>query len=152
VDAAALAKVESHVKDAIARGAKLVCGGERVAELAGFFFEPTLLDDCPDDAHTMRDETFGPVLPIRAVANDDEALARMNDSRYGLTASVWTRDAARAERFARELEAGTVYRNRCDYLDPSLPWTGVKQSGIGSTLSRYGFVHLTRRRSIHFRT
>jgi acyl-CoA reductase-like NAD-dependent aldehyde dehydrogenase len=75
----------------------------------------------------------------------------MNDSRYGLTASVWTRDAARTERFARALETGTVFQNRCDYLDPSLPWTGVKESGFGSTLSRYGFLYLTRRKSLHFR-
>ncbi len=75
----------------------------------------------------------------------------MADSRYGLTASVWTRDRARAERFARELETGTVYQNRCDYLDPALPWTGARESGLGSTLSRYGFLHLTRRKSLHFR-
>jgi acyl-CoA reductase-like NAD-dependent aldehyde dehydrogenase len=91
------------------------------------------------------------VLPVRAVRDDEEALARMNDSRYGLTASVWTRDPARAERFVHELEAGTVYQNRCDYLEPSLPWTGWKESGIGSTLSRHGYLHLTRRKSVHLR-
>jgi acyl-CoA reductase-like NAD-dependent aldehyde dehydrogenase len=99
----------------------------------------------------MREETFGPVLPTRSVASDDEAIALMNQSAYGLTASVWTRDPSRAERFARELEAGTIYQNRCDYLDPSLPWTGCKESGIGSTLSRYGYFHLTRRKGVHFR-
>ncbi len=151
VDRAALEKVETHVADALRRGARLVCGGRRPPGFSGFFFEPTLLSECPDDALAMRDETFGPVLPVRAVANDEEALARMNDSRYGLTASVWTKDPARAERFARLLEAGTVYQNRCDYLDPALPWTGVKESGLGSTLSRYGYLHLTRRKSVHFR-
>src|SRR5262249_26291780 len=139
VDAAALAKVEEHVGDAVARGARLLCGGRRPDDLRGWFYAPTLLADVPDDALVMREETFGPVLPVRAVKDDAEALARMNDSRYGLTASVWTRDPVRAHRFARALEAGTVYQNRCDYLDPSLPWTGWKESGLGSTLSRYGF-------------
>ncbi len=150
VDGAALEQVEQHVQEAVRRGARLVCGGRR-ADRAGFFFEPTLLADCPDEAAAMREETFGPVLPARAVASDEEALARMNDSRYGLTASVWTRDRARADRLADQLEAGTVYQNRCDYLDPALPWTGSKESGLGSTLSRYGYLHLTRRKSLHLR-
>ena len=76
----------------------------------------------------------------------------MNDSRFGLTASVWTTDQERAEWFAGRLKVGTVYQNRCDYLDPGLPWTGVGDSGMGSSLSKYGFYHLTRRKSIHFRT
>jgi len=151
VDADALAKVEAHVADALARGARLLCGGRRPAQLAGFFFEPTLLADVPDDALVMCEETFGPVLPVRSVRDDDEAIARMNDSRYGLTASVWTKDAARAERFVRALEAGTVFQNRCDYLDPGLAWTGWKESGLGSTLGRHGFLHLTRRKSVHLR-
>jgi acyl-CoA reductase-like NAD-dependent aldehyde dehydrogenase len=151
VDQAALEKVESHVDDALRRGARLLGGGKRPEGLDGNFCEPTLLADCPADALVMLEETFGPVLPVRAVDSDEEALELMNDSRYGLTASVWTRDAARAERFARRLEAGTVYQNRCDYLDPSLPWTGVKESGIGSTLSRHGYLHLTRPKSLHFR-
>jgi len=151
VDAAALEKVEAHVADALARGARLVTGGRRPAGLQGSFFEPTLLADVPQDALVMQEETFGPVLPVCAVESDDEALARMNDSRYGLTASVWTRDAERAERFVRDLEAGTVFQNRCDFLDPALPWTGWKESGLGSTLSRHGFLHLTRRKSVHRR-
>jgi len=150
VDRAALERVEAHVADALARGARLLCGGRRAAE-PGFFYAPTLLADVPDEALVMREETFGPVLPVRAVTDDDEALAAMNASRFGLTASVWTRDPERAERFVAELEAGTVFQNRCDYLDPALPWTGWKESGLGSTLSRHGFLHLTRRRSVHLR-
>jgi acyl-CoA reductase-like NAD-dependent aldehyde dehydrogenase len=151
VDAAARARVEEHVADALARGARLLCGGRRRADSSGWFHEPTLLADCPDDALAMQAETFGPLLPVRAVADDEEALARMNTSRYGLSASVWTRDPARAERFAHALEAGTVFQNRCDYLDPSLAWTGWKESGLGSTLSHHGFLALTRRKSVHLR-
>jgi acyl-CoA reductase-like NAD-dependent aldehyde dehydrogenase len=90
-------------------------------------------------------------VPVLAVKDDDEALRLMDDTRYGLTASVWTRSRDRAERFARDLEAGTIFQNRCDYLDPALPWTGARDSGKGSTLTRYGFYHLTRRKAIHFR-
>jgi acyl-CoA reductase-like NAD-dependent aldehyde dehydrogenase len=151
VDGRARARVAAHVTDALARGARLVHGGKPPPGLRGYFHEPTLLADCPIDALAWREETFGPVLPVRSVDSDDEALALMNDSRYGLTASVWTRDERRAERFARELEVGTVFQNRCDYLDPALPWTGWKESGLGSTLSRHGYLALTRRKSLHFR-
>lgn len=144
--------LERHVEDAKRRGARVLCGGKRVSGSSAWFFEPTLLADVPNDALVMQEETFGPILPVAKVASDDEAIARMNDSRYGLTASVWTSSVERAEKFARELVAGTVYQNRCDYLDPSLPWTGHKESGIGSTLSHWGFAHLTRRKSVHLRT
>jgi len=99
----------------------------------------------------MQEESFGPLVPVRAVDSDADALAQMNASRYGLTASVWTRSRERAEWFAGRLQAGTIYQNRCDYLDPGLPWTGVKDSGRGSSLSRYGYYCLTRPKSIHFR-
>jgi acyl-CoA reductase-like NAD-dependent aldehyde dehydrogenase len=151
----ALDVLDAQVKDAVKRGAKVLAGGKRAPHPAGkstsLFFEPTLLADCPNDALVMQEESFGPLVPVARVRDDAEAIERMNDSRYGLTASVWTKDPARAEHFARALEAGTVFQNRCDYLEPSLAWTGVKESGIGSTLSRYGFFHLTRRKSIHFR-
>jgi acyl-CoA reductase-like NAD-dependent aldehyde dehydrogenase len=148
----ALDTLERQVHDAVRRGARLLLGGRRVPDTRGNFFPPTLLADVPNEAEVMQEESFGPLLPVRVVAGDEEALAHMNDTRYGLTASVWTRDRARADRFAAELRAGTVYQNRCDYLDPALPWTGVGDSGKGSTLSPYGFYHLTRRRSIHFRS
>jgi len=145
-----LETVAEHVEDAVMRGAKVLAGG-RKGTGKGFFFEPTLIAGVPNDALVMREETFGPVVPVASVASCDEAITRMNDSRYGLTASVWTRSAERAEWFARVIEAGTVYQNRCDVLDPALPWTGWKESGLGSTLSRYGFIGLTKRKSIHFR-
>ena len=147
----ALDALDEQVADAIARGARLLVGGKRLPGTQGNFFEPTLLADCPHDSLVMQEESFGPLLPVACVEGDDEAIERMNDCRFGLTASVWTQDADRAERFGREVEAGTIFQNRADYLDPALPWTGWKESGLGSTLSPYGFYHLTRRKSIHFR-
>jgi acyl-CoA reductase-like NAD-dependent aldehyde dehydrogenase len=145
----ALAFLKGQVKEAVRCGARLLLGGKRLKGTGGNFFPPTLLADVPKDAEMMQEESFGPLVPVTPVADDEEALARMNDSRYGLTASVWTSDRERAERFARDLEVGTVFQNRCDYLDPALPWSGTRDSGIGSTLSRYGFYHLTRRKGIH---
>lgn len=140
------------VADAKAKGAKVVVGGEATAVGGkGRFFQATLLRDVPQTADVMQKESFGPILAVSAVDSDDEALARMNDSRLGLTASVWTKDRERADRLARELDFGTVYMNRCDALDPALPWTGTKDSGRGVTLSELGFAELTRPKSIHFR-
>lgn len=110
-----------------------------------------MLTDVPQEADLMQKESFGPILAIAKVGSDEEALEKMNASRLGLTASVWTRDRERAERMARALEFGTVYMNRCDALDPALPWTGVKDSGRGVTLSSLGFDALTRPKAIHFR-
>ncbi len=139
-----------QVDDALRRGAREVLGGGW-SPGGGNFFRPTLLDGVPNDASAMQEESFGPLLPVAKVMSDEEALARMTDTRFGLTASVWTEDGERAERLAASLDVGTVFQNRCDYLDPALPWTGVRESGKGSTLSRYGYYHLTRRKSIHFR-
>ena len=100
----------------------------------------------------MWEESFGPVIGLMPVADDAEAVRLMNDSPYGLTASVWTEDAERAERLMDQVDAGTVYANRCDYLDPLLPWVGVKDSGKGCSLSHLGFRHLTRPKSFHLRT
>jgi acyl-CoA reductase-like NAD-dependent aldehyde dehydrogenase len=138
--------------DAKSKGAKVVVGGEACAVSGkGRFFQATLLRDVPQNAAVMQNESFGPILAVSPVDSDEEALARMNDAQLGLTASVWTSDRNRAERLARELEFGTVYMNRCDALDPALPWTGVKDSGRGVTLSALGFAELTRPKAIHFR-
>ncbi|MCA9230394.1 MAG: aldehyde dehydrogenase family protein [Planctomycetales bacterium] len=144
--------LQQQVDDAVGRGARLIVGGRAPSELAGNFYLPTLLADVANDAQVMQEESFGPLLPVSSVCDEDEAVARMNDSAFGLTASVWTSDQQRAEAIASRLNAGTIFQNRCDFLDPALPWTGWGDSGKGSTLSPYGFYYLTRRKSIHFRT
>ena len=145
-------ELSAIVADAKAKGGKLVVGGEACAvEGKGRFFQATLLRDVAQNADVMQKESFGPILAVSAVDSDEEALTRMNDSRLGLTASVWTSDRDRANRLARELDFGTVYMNRCDALDPALPWSGVKDSGRGATLSSLGFDALTRPKAIHFR-
>lgn len=145
-------ELEAFVADATKKGAKVVAGGKAVqVNGKGRFFEATMLVGVPQDADIMQKESFGPILAVAAVDSDEDALAKMNASRLGLTASVWTADRARADRMARALEFGTVYMNRCDALDPALPWTGWKDSGRGVTLSPLGFDGLTKPKSIHFR-
>jgi acyl-CoA reductase-like NAD-dependent aldehyde dehydrogenase len=144
--------LERQVAEAKTAGAGVLCGGKAVALAGkGRFFEPTLMTRVSHQLDVMRSESFGPILPVMAVDDDDQALALMNDSDLGLTASVWTSDRDRAARLARALAVGTVYMNQCDLLDPALPWTGVKDSGKGSTLSPLGLHHLTRPRSIFFK-
>jgi acyl-CoA reductase-like NAD-dependent aldehyde dehydrogenase len=146
------AELEALVADAVRRGARLVTGGRRTSVGGrGRFFQPTVVADVPQDAELMRVEQFGPILAVQRVASDEEALERMNDSVFGLTASVWTADRARAERFGAALRFGTVFMNRCDFGDPRLPWSGVGQSGRGHSMSVLGFDTLTRTRSLHFR-
>jgi acyl-CoA reductase-like NAD-dependent aldehyde dehydrogenase len=99
----------------------------------------------------MTEETFGPVAGIMKVRDDAEAVRLMNDSRYGLTASIWTTDLDAAERIGQQIDTGTVFANRCDYLDPALAWTGVKDTGRGATLSSIGYDMLTRPKSFHLR-
>jgi acyl-CoA reductase-like NAD-dependent aldehyde dehydrogenase len=99
----------------------------------------------------MREESFGPVVGIMKVRDDEEAITLMNDSPYGLTASIWTQDMDRAAELGSRVETGTVFMNRCDYLDPHLTWTGIKDTGRGTTLSKYGFDTLTQPKSFHLR-
>ena len=112
---------------------------------------PQALVDVDHSMKVMMDETFGPVVGIMKVKDDAEAIRLMNDSPYGLTASIWTIDSDAATRIGGEIETGTVYMNRCDYLDPGLAWTGVKNTGRGASLSRIGYEMLTRPKSFHLR-
>jgi len=147
-----VAELEALVQDARARGGRVIAGGRRAAvEGKGRFFEATLVADGDHSMKLFRQESFGPIVPVMTVDSDEEALAKMNDSRLGLTASVWTRDRERAARFAKGLECGTVFMNRCDYLDPALPWSGWKDSGRGVSLGAMGFEGLTRPKAVHFR-
>ncbi len=115
------------------------------------YMAPQVLVDVDHSMSIMTEETFAPVVGIMPVKNDEEALKLMNDSPYGLTASIWTRDQEVAQQISSEVHTGTCYLNRCDYLDPALAWSGVKDSGVGCTLSHWGYLHLTRPKSFHFK-
>ena len=121
----------------VAAGARLLCGGV-IPPGPGHFYPPTVLVDVPRDAAAAREEVFGPVAPLFRVAWADEALALANDTTFGLGAAVWTRDAAEAERFGRDIEAGSVFINAMMASDPRFPFGGVKASGIGRELAREG--------------
>jgi acyl-CoA reductase-like NAD-dependent aldehyde dehydrogenase len=116
------------------------------------YLGPEVLVDVNHQMDVMREETFGPVIGIMKVSSDEEAIGLMNDSTLGLTASVWTEDVEAGEKIGERVETGTFFLNRCDYLDPALAWTGVKDTGRGATLSRVGYEHLTRPKSYHLRT
>ena len=143
--------LEQQIADAVAKGARVLLGGKRIDQ-PGNWFEPTVLVDVNHTMAVMRDESFGPIIGIQAVADDDEAVQLMNDSDYGLTAGVYTRSEARAQRLLAQVQAGSVYWNCCDRVSPRLPWSGVKQSGIGLTLSTYGIETFTRPKSWHLRS
>lgn len=147
----ALDFLKQQVDQAVQRGAKLLTGGKR-APRRGYFFEPAVLVDVDHSMSLMTEESFGPVIGIMPVDSEEAGIRLMNDSPYGLTASIWTEDASRGEALATRTAAGTIYMNRCDYLDPELAWVGIKDSGHGCTLSRLGFHHLTRPKSFHLRT
>jgi len=142
--------LEEQVADALARGAELRTGGKRI-DKAGNWFEPTVFTGVDHDMLLMREESFGPIVGIQKVKGDDEALALMNDTRYGLTAGMFTRDEARAAKLLAKVNAGSVYWNCCDRVSPRLPWSGHGDSGIGVTLSRYGIQTFTRPKAWHLR-
>ena len=145
--------VRRQIEQAMAAGATAHVASETyAADVAGSaYLGPQVLTNVDHRMSVMTAESFGPVVGIMPVADDDEAVRLMNDSAYGLTAAIWTSDPVAAESIGGALQVGTVFMNRCDYLDPALAWTGVKQSGRGVTLSRLGYDTLTRPKSFHLR-
>src|SRR5215510_1395406 len=153
VRADAAEKARAHIADALKKGARALIAPSLfpAAREGAPYFAPQVLVDVDHSALAMTEETFAPVVGILPVKDDEEAIRLMNDSRYGLTASIWTIDVDAALRIGDRIEAGTWYMNRCDYLDPALAWTGVKDSGRGCTLSKLGFEAFTRPKSFHLR-
>ncbi|MFZ4794424.1 MAG: aldehyde dehydrogenase family protein [Blastocatellia bacterium] len=146
-------KVRQQIAEAVAKGARtLIDPAEFSADRPGSpYLAPQILVDVDHSMAIMTEETFGPVVGIMPVADDEEAIRLMNDTHYGLTASIWTSDFDAAIRLGEQIETGTFYMNRCDYLDPALAWVGVRDSGRGVTLSRRGFQPFTRLKSFHLR-
>ncbi|MFN3509466.1 MAG: aldehyde dehydrogenase family protein [Allorhizobium sp.] len=144
--------VREQIADAVSKGAKALVDPKLFpADDGGAYIMPQILVNVDHSMTFMKEETFGPAVGIMKVKSDDEALELMNDSPYGLTASLWTQDPERAARIGREIETGTVFMNRADYLDPALCWTGVKETGKGGSLSVLGFQNLTRPKSYHLK-
>ncbi|WP_299419223.1 aldehyde dehydrogenase family protein [uncultured Shimia sp.] len=143
-------EVRAQISEALEAGATAQI--ETFAEDdGGAYLTPQILTNVTHDMRVMQDESFGPVVGIMKVSSDEEAIALMNDSEFGLTASLWTKDVARAERVGNEIETGTVFMNRADYLDPGLCWTGCKNTGRGGGLSVIGYQNLTRPKSYHLK-
>ncbi len=144
--------MQNQVEEARSKGAKVVIGGEIHKIKKAVFFPATLVVNADNNMEIMREENFGPILSVMKVKSLQEGIENINDSNYGLTSAIFTKTKETAQNFANQVDTGTVFMNRCDYLDPTLPWTGVKDSGCGSSLSHFGFLHLTRRKSLHFKT
>jgi acyl-CoA reductase-like NAD-dependent aldehyde dehydrogenase len=145
--------LQMQVADALAKGAHLRVGGHAITDRpGGHWFAPTVLVNVNHDMAVMREESFGPIIGIQKVADDAEAVRLMNDTDYGLTAGVYTRDEARAKALLAQVHAGSVYWNCCDRVSPRLPWSGVKHSGIGLTLSTEGITAFTRPKAWHLRS
>ena len=150
----AATSIRDQVSKAVNNGAKNIIDQAKfkIDNSNNCYVSPSALINVDHGMDFMREETFGPTVGIMKVTNEDEAKTLMNDSPYGLTASIWTSDKEFASKFGNQIETGTFFMNRCDYLDPGLAWTGVKDTGMGVTLSVLGFDHLTRAKSYHIRT
>lgn len=143
--------LEQQVVDAVQKGATLLTGGHRLNH-KGYYFEPTVLTSVNHAMTVMKDESFGPVIGIMKVANDAEAIELMQDTEYGLTASVYSSDQSRAENILQQVNAGTGYWNCCDRVSAALPWSGRKHSGFGTTLSHAGLRAFTKPKAYHLRS
>ena len=146
--------IRAQVSQALNKGAKNIIDSNKFKADNGTncYVSPSALIQVDHSMEFMKEETFGPTVGIMKVKNEEDAINLMNDSAYGLTASIWTSDKEFAQSMGSKIETGTFFMNRCDYLDPGLAWTGVKDTGIGVTLSVLGFDHLTRAKSYHIRT
>ncbi|BGP45023.1 hypothetical protein JCM10450v2_000838 [Rhodotorula kratochvilovae] len=147
------ATIREHVSEAVEKGATALMDETLfpAAKEGTTYVAPQVLVGVDHGMRVMSEETFGPVMGVMKVKDDDEALRLINDSPFGLTCSVWTKDTDAYYRLVDDIDAGTVYLNRCDYLDPALVWTGFKESGRGVSLSRYGFDAVTKAKSLHLR-
>lgn len=150
-EAAQFARMQ--IKTAVSQGAKALIAPELfpLQRMGSPYMAPQVLIEVNHSMSIMKEESFAPVVGIMSVKDDREAIQLMNDSPYGLTASIWSTDIEMAIKLGDQLETGTCYLNRCDYLDPELAWTGVKNSGRGCTLSKLGFEALTRPKSFHLK-
>jgi acyl-CoA reductase-like NAD-dependent aldehyde dehydrogenase len=146
--------VRKQIASALRGGAKAHIDPKSFArdKKGSAYMAPQVLTGVNHQMSVMTEESFGPVVGIMKVSDDEEAIQLMNDSPYGLTAAIWTDDAEAAQKIGNEIQTGTVFMNRCDYLDPALTWTGVKDTGRGATLSVIGYEALTRPKSYHLRT
>jgi len=142
--------LEGQIFEATTRGAKILTGGKRIG-VVGYFFQPTVLTDVSNDMQIMQEESFGPVIGIKKVKDDEEAIALMQDTEFGLTAAVYSSNQQRAEKILKEINAGTGYWNCCDRVSAALPWSGRKHSGFGSTLSHIGLRAFTRPKAYHLK-
>ncbi|BGP21896.1 hypothetical protein JCM10295v2_000773 [Rhodotorula toruloides] len=147
------ATIRGHVSEAVSKGARALISESHFPEAkeGTTYVAPQVLVDVDHSMKVMSEETFGPVVGIMKVKDDAEALRLINDSPFGLTCSIWTKDRSVYDSLVDDIDVGTVYLNRCDYLDPALPWTGFKYSGRGVSLSRYGYEAVTKAKSLHVR-
>jgi acyl-CoA reductase-like NAD-dependent aldehyde dehydrogenase len=145
--------LKEQIEEAVNSGAELLLGGSITndSQGKGRFFEPTLIKDCKNEMQIFSNESFGPIMAVARVENDDEAIDLINTSSYGLTNAIYSKDYKRALKLADKLNSGTVYLNRCDYLHPELPWSGRKLSGVGCSLSKYGFSAFYKLKGLNFR-
>jgi acyl-CoA reductase-like NAD-dependent aldehyde dehydrogenase len=142
--------LDAQVKEALAEGAVLLTGGIRV-QGPGQYYEPTVLTKVSNTMRVMREESFGPIIGIMPVQDDKEALEKMKDTDYGLTASVYSSDEDRARALISQLNTGTGYWNCCDRVSPALPWSGRQQSGFGATLSHTGIRAFAKTKALHLK-
>ena len=140
-------EIEGQVKDSVRRGARVEVGGKRMRR-AGWYFEPTLLSKVTKGMRVLKEETFGPVAPVVVVPDVETAIREANDSEFGLGASIWTQDLARADEFAKQIDSGLVFVNGAVKSDPRMPFGGVKHSGVGRELSRYGLLEMVNIKSV----